>query len=98
MSVYLVGAIEVRDPEGYARYREGVAAALAPFEGLEMLSVDDHPEMIEGAQPANHLFLIRFRSAEQVRDFFASEPYQRVIAHRHGSSEARFLMTMRGVT
>ena len=40
MSVYLVGAIEIRDEEEYRKYRVGAAAALAPYEGVELLSVD----------------------------------------------------------
>ena len=95
MAAYLVGAIEIHDEEGYARYRAGIAQALAPFLGVSLLSSDDHPDVIEGTQPANHLLLIRFPSAEQVREFFASEAYQQIVGFRHAASEARFVMTMR---
>ena len=96
MAAYLVGAIEIDDPAGYARYRDGVGAVLAGYDGVELLTADGQPDMLEGAQPAGHLFVVRFRSMQQIQDFYRSDAYREIIGHRHGSSQARFLMAMRG--
>lgn len=96
MAVYLIGAIEIRDEVEYHKYRTGAAAALSHYEGVELLSVDDHPEVLEGTQPANHLLVIKFVSSEQLHEFHGSPAYQAVIGHRHAAAETRFLMAMRG--
>lgn len=94
MTAYLVGAIEIHDPEGYARYRQGVGAALAPYD-VELVSADDAPQVLEGVAPASHLFVVRFASVADARAFYGSDAYQAIIGFRQGSSEARFLMIMR---
>jgi uncharacterized protein (DUF1330 family) len=96
MSAYLVGAIDIHDPEEYALYQKGAAKALAPF-NAELLSGDEHPKMFEGAQPAGHLFIVKFASIEQMDEFFASEAYSELIPVRHRSSTVRFIMGMRGL-
>jgi uncharacterized protein (DUF1330 family) len=96
MTAYLVGAIDIHEPGGYELYRDGARAALKAVEGVELLSTDDHPVMLEGAQPAGHLLFIRFRSLDALQSFYNSEAYQQIIGHRHGSSTTRFLMAMRG--
>ena len=95
MSVYLVGAVDIHDHATYARYREGAVKALQAFGGAELLSADDHPYIIEGAQPANHLLLLKFESIEAYRAFHNSDHYQQVIGHRHNASRTPFLMVMR---
>ena len=96
MSVYLGGAGDIHDPETYARYREVAGAALQGFD-VEIVSVDDHPEMLEGSQPANHLLVVKFPSMERLKAFHASEAYQRIVHHRHAASTTMFLMAMRGL-
>ena len=95
MTAYMLGAIDIHDPEGYAKYRTGTAAAMAAFD-IEILSLDDQPDILEGVQPAGHLFLIKFRSVEDIHAFHKSELYHNIIHHRHASSTARYLMAMRG--
>lgn len=95
MSAYIVGMIDIEDPERYALYQAGVVEALAPFD-FEILSGDDCPEIIEGRQPANHLFIIRFKSSEDFHAFYASDAYRKIVEHRQASSTARTIMIMKG--
>ena len=96
MAAYLVGAVEIHDPKGYERYRDGVAAAIAPFD-CEILSADAHPDVLEGAQPASHLFIVRFASVEECRAFYRSDAYRGIVGFRHAASNTPFLMIMRGL-
>jgi uncharacterized protein (DUF1330 family) len=95
MSVYLVGAIDIVNPDGYEKYRAGQGALFAEH-GLELLSGDDHPEILEGAKPAGHLFIVKFSSMDKLHAFFGSDTYQSIVHHRHESANTRFIMAMRG--
>lgn len=95
MAAYLVGAIDVHDREGYARYSAAAAPLVAAF-GVEMVSGDDCPFLFDGAVPANHLFILKFPSMERVKAFMASDDYGRCIPLRHAAATTRFIMAMRG--
>ena len=95
MSAYLLGAINIRDRDGYAAYQQAATAALAPFP-VEFLAVDPAPVVLEGTQPAGHLFVIRFASMDDARAFYDSDAYRRARALRHDAAETLHLMVLRG--
>ncbi len=95
MSAYLLGAINIRDRAAYDEYQRAAAAALAPF-AVEFLAVDPAPVMLEGDQPAGHLFVIRFENMENAQAFYDSDAYRRARALRYGASETLHLMLLRG--
>lgn len=95
MSVYLLGAINIRDRAAYDAYQRAAVIALAPFE-VEFLAVDPAPVMLEGEQPAGHLFMIRFAGMMEAQTFYNSKAYQRARAIRHEASETLYLMLLRG--
>jgi len=96
-AVYLVGAIDVEDHEGYGAYRREAGPLFRSINGVELISADDNPEIFEGRQPANHLLIVKFRDQETLRNFYHSEAYTAIKRHRLDSSTARFLMGMRGI-
>ena len=93
---YLFAAIEIHDMDEYGLYRGLTPKAIAAFPDLKGLSADDHPVMLEGTQPANHLALARSASMDSAKSFYHSEAYQAAMRHRQNGSEARFYMIMRG--
>lgn len=95
MSVYLLGAIDIRDAVAYDAYQRAAAIALAPY-AVEFLAVDREPVMLEGKQPAGHLFVIRFDGMAEAQLFYDSEAYRRARAIRHEASETLHLMLLRG--
>ncbi len=96
MSVFLLGAITIHDRAAYDAYQRAAAAALAPY-AVEFLAVDPSPVMLEGNQPAGHLFVIRFQSMNDAQAFYHSEAYQRAREIRLGASETIHLMLLRGI-
>lgn len=96
MAAYLVGAIDVHDEAGYARYRSGAMPLIAAMGDVELVSSDDCPLLFEGETPANHLFILKFPSLDRVRTFMESADYGRCIPLRHASATTRFIMAMRG--
>ncbi len=95
MSAYLLGAVDIHDRDGYAAYQQAAAAALAPYP-VEFLAVDPTPVMLEGDQPAGHLFVIRFASMADARAFYDSDAYRRARALRHDAAATLHLMLLRG--
>lgn len=93
MAVYIVGAIEVHDQELYRQYSELARIAMADFD-IECVSGDDTPVVYEGAQPANHLMIFKFKSKEDYEAFVASPAYQRALPLRKAGSTAAFIMAM----
>lgn len=96
MSVYLLGAIDIRDAAAYDAYQRAAAFALAPYP-VEFLAVDRHPVVLEGKQPAGHLFVIRFESMAEAQGFYDSEAYRLARAIRHEASDTLHLMLLRGM-
>ncbi|MGE3747334.1 MAG: DUF1330 domain-containing protein [Sphingomonadaceae bacterium] len=96
MTAYLVGAIDIHDEEKYGKYRAGVGPLFSEFPGLEVLSVDDDAVVFEGQRPANHQFIIKFQSIEQIKQFLDSDVYRAAAVHRRNSSVTRYIMAMRG--
>lgn len=94
MSVYLVGAVNIADKDEYRKYSIGAAAAIAAF-NAQVLSNDDNPVIVEGSQPAGHLFIVKFKSMDDFNAFYASEAYQSVLHYRTKSSETVYIMAMR---
>lgn len=95
MSVYLLGAIDVEDRAAYDAYQREAAIALAPFD-VEFLAVDPAPVMLEGEQPAGHLFVIRFKTMADAQGFYHSDAYRQARAIRHEASRTLHLMLLRG--
>lgn len=97
MAAYLLGAIDVRDHEAYEEYRRQAGPLLMAMDGVDILSADDTPDMLEGAQPANHLFIVRFETMDLLRQFYDSDAYGAIKQHRIASSDTRYIMAMRGL-
>jgi uncharacterized protein (DUF1330 family) len=97
MTAYMLGAIDIHDEEGYAAYRAGVAPIFKAFPGIEILSGDPDPVVFEGELPARHMFIIKFESMEQIRQFLTSDAYREAARHRHGSSTTYHILGMKGL-
>ena len=96
MTAYLLGAIDIHDEEGYAAYRAGVAPLFKAFPGIEILSGDPDPVVYDGKLPGEHMFIIKFKSMEQIRQFMDSDAYREAAKHRHGASTTYHIVAMKG--
>jgi uncharacterized protein (DUF1330 family) len=97
VAAYLLGAINVNDHDGYEKYRRQTGPLLMAMEGAEILSADDAPDILEGTQPANHLFIVRFETMELLQEFYHSDAYSSMKCHRIASGDTRYIMAMRGL-
>ena len=77
MAAYLIIDLEVHDPEGFQKYREGVGAFIAKHGG-EYLVRGGEFEVIEGDWQPHRLVLFRFPNRQAIRNFFADPDYARL--------------------
>lgn len=76
MTVYVIGLIDVQDPDGYPAYAREVPATLEPYGG-QFLVRGGQPEALEGTAPGR-VVVIAFPSAEQASSWYESEGYTRI--------------------
>ncbi|WP_102127062.1 DUF1330 domain-containing protein [Deinococcus planocerae] len=76
MTVYVIGLIDVQDPEGYPTYSRQVSATLEPYSG-QFLVRGGEPQALEGTVP-ERVVVLAFPSAEQARGWYDSEGYARI--------------------
>ncbi|BDP40834.1 hypothetical protein DAETH_08030 [Deinococcus aetherius] len=76
MTVYIIGLIDVQDPEGYPTYSRQVSVTLEPHGG-QFLVRGGQPEALEGTAP-ERVVVLAFPSAEHARAWYESEGYSRI--------------------
>lgn len=91
MAGYLIGEIEVTDPETYARYRPLAAAAIARHGGRYLVRGGE-AATLEGQGDPKRLVVVEFPSVEQARAFYNSPDYQEVLKLRLLSSTGRMIV------
>ena len=78
---YLVAHLEVHDPEGFAKYREKVAATVAQYGGSYIVR-GGTMEMVEGNSLPPRTVILEFPSLAQAKEWYNSPEYQEVIGLR----------------
>jgi uncharacterized protein (DUF1330 family) len=96
MAAYVLGNVDVLDPDGYRAYTSRVPATLEPFQGRFVVRAGAN-ETLEGEWSPARIVLIEFPSMEQARAWYASPEYQAILPIRHRHSQARFLTLIEGV-
>lgn len=87
MTAYIVGHIDITDPETYAGYESGFREIFERYDG-EFLAVDDDPLMLEGDKRHTRTVLVRFPDRAGAMAWFQSSEYQELAAIRWRASTA----------
>lgn len=87
---YVIGHITVKDPEKWARYREGVPATLAPW-GAELVLRGELVSVLSGSHRHTDTVVIRFPDMDAVNGWFRSDAYQALIPLRSEAAEVDLL-------
>jgi uncharacterized protein (DUF1330 family) len=82
----IVGRIRVKDHERWARYRAGVPATIAPFDG-EVVARGHDAKPLAGSSSETDMVVIRFPSMEAVEGWYASQAYQALIPLREQAAD-----------
>ncbi len=81
-----VGRITVKDPQLWDAYRNRVPQTLAPWGG-EVLLRGQLSQRLAGHEPHQDIVVIRFPDMAAARGWFASPPYQALIALRSEAAD-----------
>jgi uncharacterized protein (DUF1330 family) len=85
--VYMIGVVDVRDADGYAK--EYLPPARASIKAHGGVTVAAGPgTVIEGSPPGNRFVILRWDSLEQLKGWRESPEY--VEAHKNGMKYANF--------
>ena len=90
MAAYVIGEVEITNPEAMKAYGPLIAVAVDKFGG-KYLAGGSRPEVLEGG-PAHNILIIEFASVEVARQWYASPEYAAAKAVRQGASNLRLIL------
>jgi uncharacterized protein (DUF1330 family) len=85
MAAYIYANVQVTDPTGYEAYRREVAAVVAAHGG-RFLVRGGEVTVLEGAGVPQRQVILEFPDMAQLRGFYDSPEYQRLVAIRQAAS------------
>jgi len=91
MAGYVMGFIDITDPEGYKAYAAAVPAIVAAYDG-EYLVRGGPLTAMEGESPAPRIAVIRFPSVERAHEWYNSEEYRPVRQLRIDNSQGNLII------
>ncbi len=91
MPAYLIGEIEVANPEGYAQYTARTPAVIAAHGG-RFLVRGGAVDVSEGAPPAGRVVMVEFPDMPTARRCYASPEYQAILPLRLAASRGRMYL------
>jgi uncharacterized protein (DUF1330 family) len=90
MAAYVIGEVQITDPEAMKAYGPLIAIAVNKFGG-KYLARGARPDVLEGG-PAHNILIIEFDSVEVARRWYASPEYAAAKAVRQGASNLRLVL------
>ena len=91
MAAYVIGEVEIRDPEAYKEYARLAPATIAQYGGKYLVrggTVDSR----EGGWSPSRVVVLEFPSMEQAQAWYHSAEYGPVVAIRHGAAASRMII------
>lgn len=81
MSYYFIAQIKINDEIEYKKYLDNAGGIFKKYNG-EYLSIDNEPVILEGKWDYTRSVLIKFESKSDFEDWYNSNEYQEILAHR----------------
>jgi uncharacterized protein (DUF1330 family) len=91
MPAYVVGEVEVINPDKLRDYGPAVARAVQKFGG-RYLARGEAGQVLEGAASVGNVFIIEFADEQTALRWFASPEYRAAKAMRLGASNLRLVL------
>ena len=92
---YLVGDIEVIDPDTYAKYAAGVPETVAAYGGTYLVR-GVSGEVLEGAWTPKRLVILEFESMERAKSWYHSPEYADLRKLRQSASKGNLIFAQGG--
>ena len=90
MAAYLIGDIEVTDPDTYEKYRAGVPATVAAYGGKYLVR-GAQAEVAEGTWTPSRLVVLEFESMERAKAWYNSPEYADLKKLRQSASKGNLI-------
>ena len=87
---YLIGDIEVTDPDTYAKYAAGVPATIAAYGGIYLVR-GVSGEVLEGSWTPKRLVVLEFESMERGKAWYNSPEYADLKKIRQSASKGNLI-------
>ena len=91
MSVYFVAQIKIADKNEYQLYLNNCDEIFSKYNG-KYLAVDSNPEVLEGEWDYSRSILIEFPSEKDLKEWYNSDAYQRILKHRLSAAKCDTLI------
>jgi uncharacterized protein (DUF1330 family) len=91
MSAYVIGEVEVHDPQAYQEYAKGVPATIAQYGG-RYLARGGAVDPKEGGWAPKRVVVLEFPSMAQAQAWYASPEYAPLLAIRLRAAKAKLLI------
>jgi len=95
MAGYFLALMDIEDKAGFENYVAAGYASLEPY-GIELVSLDDEPDLLEGTDVGQHIVILKFASKEKVREWYESESYSRIKGLRQSSCKTLAFLALTG--
>lgn len=90
MPAYIIADVTVTNPEAYAEYRQHTPSSLLPYGGRFVIRGGAY-ETLEGDWKPDRLVAIEFPNMVQLKSWYTSPEYQKIISIRHRASTGRLI-------
>ena len=90
MAAYVIGEVEIRDPQAYQEYAEGVPATIARYGGRYLVR-GGAVETKEGAWTPKRVVVLEFPTMDQARKWYGSTEYAPLLAIRLKAATANLV-------
>ncbi|MDH4144147.1 MAG: DUF1330 domain-containing protein [Acidimicrobiia bacterium] len=91
MPAYIIGEVEVTDPEAYAPYMPKAQASIEAAGGRYVVRGGD-VDSLEGAPPAGRIVVLEFESMDAARAWYHGAEYQAALPLRQAASNGRLFL------
>lgn len=91
MKAYVIGLIDVQDPDAYVKYAQNAPATIAQYGGRYVIRNGVKHEL-EGTPPGERWVVLEFPSVERAKRWFDSEEYQAIRPIRTNASTGKLFI------
>lgn len=91
MAAYIIGLIQVQNPDEYKEYTKLVPASLEPYGGHFIARGGQH-EFLEGDLAASRVVIIEFDSYAKAQEWYNSDIYQVAKPLRQATSTGNLIL------
>jgi uncharacterized protein (DUF1330 family) len=91
MAAYVIGIIDVNDPDAYEHYKELTPPTIARFGG-RYIARGGRSEVLEGDSGPGRFVLLEFESFEKAKEWWTSPEYEAAKPYRHKSATSTILL------